>query len=70
VPPLDLADPVNVGTRERERVAPSHRLVGLTQAQALDAEIPARNELIEDVIDRGTVGLIPGVPFSRKSWVA
>ena len=45
-------------------------LVGLMHCEVLDAEIPARNELVEDIVDAGTVGVIAGLPFAGKSWVA
>jgi AAA domain len=46
------------------------RLIGLTFAEARRAEIPARNELVGELVDAGTVGLIAGLPFARKSWAA
>jgi len=45
-------------------------LRGLTFAEARRAEIPPRSELVEDLVDVGTVGLVSGLPFTRKSWFA
>ena len=50
--------------------AAARRFVGLTHREVLEAEIPARNELVEDIVDAGTVGVIAGLPFAGKSWVA
>jgi hypothetical protein len=44
------------------------RIVGLSHAEALKAEIPEVGELVEGVIDLGTVGAIVGLPYARKSW--
>ena len=32
--------------------------------------MPATNELVAGIVDAGTVGLIAGLPFARKSWAA
>jgi len=45
-------------------------LVGLTYAEARRAEIPPTNELVAGLVDAGTVGLVAGLPFARKSWAA
>jgi hypothetical protein len=51
--------------------APSKpRFVGLTYAEACRAEIPPTNELVGGLVDAGTVGLVAGLPFARKSWAA
>jgi DnaB-like helicase N terminal domain/AAA domain len=44
------------------------RLEGVSHAEALKAEIPEVGELVEGVIDLGTVGAIVGLPYARKSW--
>jgi hypothetical protein len=46
------------------------RFVGLSYAEARRAEIPLSNELVAGLVDAGTVGLIAGLPFARKSWAA
>jgi len=51
-------------------VNPSRPFVGLTYAEARRAELPPTNELVAGLIDAGTVGLIAGLPFARKSWAA
>ena len=55
---------------ELEDVGGKARVVGLTHAELLAAEIPPRNELVEGLVDVGTVGMIAGLPFARKSWLA
>jgi hypothetical protein len=50
--------------RHARRFAASHT------AKARYAPIPEVRELVEGVIDIGTVGLIAGLPFARKSWLA
>lgn len=51
--------------------APSKpRFLGLTYAEARRAEIPPTNELVGGLVDAGTVGLVAGLPFARKSWAA
>jgi len=48
---------------------PSARcLDGLTHAEVLASEIPEVGELVEGIIDVGTVGAIVGLPYARKSW--
>jgi DnaB-like helicase N terminal domain/AAA domain len=48
---------------------PSARwLEGMSHAEALAAEIPEVCELVEGIIDLGTVGAIVGLPYARKSW--
>jgi hypothetical protein len=54
----------------RAQGAGEPRFCGLTFAEAKAAEIPPRRELVEDLIDIGTVGEISGLPFARKSWLA
>jgi hypothetical protein len=39
-------------------------------AEARSAEIPPQRELVESLIDIGTVGLVAGLPFSRKTFAA
>jgi hypothetical protein len=51
-------------------VAAAPRFVGMTYAEARRAEIPPTNELVAGLVDVGTVGLIAGLPFARKSWAA
>jgi AAA domain len=46
------------------------RFAGLTYAEARRAEIPETNELVAGLVDAGTVGLVAGLPFARKSWAA
>jgi AAA domain len=48
----------------------ARELVGLTYAEARRAEIPPTNELVAGLVDAGTVGLVAGLPFARKSWAA
>jgi hypothetical protein len=43
------------------------RLRGMSFAEARRAPIPETNELIRDLVDRGTVGLTSGLPFARKT---
>jgi hypothetical protein len=46
------------------------RFGGLSYAEAHRAAIPATNELVAGLVDVGTVGLVAGLPFARKSWAA
>lgn len=48
--------------------AAERQLVGLTYAEARHSEIPPTNELVAGLVDAGTVGLVAGLPFARKSW--
>jgi hypothetical protein len=50
--------------------AANSRFQGISFADACKAEIPQVRELVEGIIDAGTVGLIAGLPFSRKSFLA
>lgn len=62
-----LAADAAAGATEGEQ---PRELVGLTFAQARLAQIPPTRELVEGLIDVGTVGLVAGLPFARKSWAA
>jgi hypothetical protein len=42
---------------------------GLTHREALEQEIPPTHHLVQDLIDAGTVGVIAGLPFARKTFV-
>jgi hypothetical protein len=77
---LDLADvarskpePATPSTNGNRADAPSGedlvRLPGLTYAEARRAAIPERSELVQDLIDLGTVGHVNGLPFARKSFL-
>ena len=70
-PSLLEESPFPPGWSPDDAVAPdAGRLVGLTFAEACKAEIPPRSELVENLIDVGTVGLIAGLPFARKTYTA
>lgn len=58
----DVHDVVHIQSADRFR--------GLTFAEARHAEIPPQRELVENLIDIGTVGLIAGLPFARKTFAA
>jgi AAA domain len=55
---------------EPEAASDGPRFVGLSYAEAKRKEIPPSNELVAGLVDAGTVGLIAGLPFARKSWAA
>ena len=66
---VELAAKAEVALRNVLERVKARSLAGLTHAEALTAETPLRNELVEGLIDVGTVGVIAGLPFARKSWV-
>jgi RecA-family ATPase len=46
------------------------RLVGLSHADLLKREVPPVTQLVEDVVEAGTIGAIAALPGRYKSWVA
>ena len=62
--------PLVTEVRAPETTTDAPRFTGLTYAEARLAAIPATNELVAGLVDAGTVGLIAGLPFARKSWAA
>jgi hypothetical protein len=60
--------------RAREQLdataGPGRSFHGMSFAEACKAEIPPVRELVEGIVDAGTVGLIAGLPFVRKSFLA
>jgi AAA domain len=55
--------------RESRKDAAS-RLVGLSHAEVLALEVPPAAQLVEDVVEAGTLGAIAALPERYKSWVA
>jgi hypothetical protein len=45
-------------------------LVGISHGELLKLEVPATTQLVEDVVEAGTVGTIAALPERYKSWVA
>jgi AAA domain len=53
-----------------ELLADKPRLPGLTHAEALALQVPPTHELVEQLVEAGTVGTIAALPELHKSWLA
>ena len=75
--PAAKSEPESPPTSERREREPDHeptpevpqRLVGRMHRDVLAEPIPESAQLVADVADAGTVGLIAGSPFARKSFL-
>ena len=58
--------PAEIAEREQ---AKRERFRGLPHAEALEREVPPTLELVENMVEAGTVGSVMGLPETGKSWL-
>lgn len=47
-----------------------HRCAGLTHEQVLALDVTPARQLVEDIVEAGTLGDVAGLPETHKSWLA
>lgn len=45
-------------------------MAGLSHAEVLALEVPATHQLVENLVEAGTVGTVAALPEMHKSWLA
>jgi AAA domain len=72
VPPL-TEEEERLGARTRDHEAPTEPqdgFAGITHADLLETEVPPAHQLVEGLIEKGTLGTLSGLPETYKSFLS